>query len=84
MEGVEQNTPHHKYTVAEHTVRALKNVKQDKVLRLAMLFHDMGSPGRRRRMRNGRDHFKGHALISEKIAGKVLRRLKFDNETIRK
>ena len=84
MEGVAQNTPHHKYTVAEHTVRALKNVKQDKVLRLAMLFHDMGKPRAKTTDENGRDHFKGHALISEKIAGKVLRRLKFDNETIRK
>ena len=84
MEGVEQNTPHHKYTVAEHTVRALKNVKQDKVLRLTMLFHDMGKPRAKTTDENGRDHFKGHALISEKIAGKVLRRLKFDNETIRK
>ena len=84
MEGVAQNTPHHKYTVAEHTVRALKNVKQDKVLRLTMLFHDMGKPRAKTTDENGRDHFKGHALISEKIAGKVLRRLKFDNETIRK
>ena len=84
MEGVAQNTPHHKYTVAEHTVRALKNVKQDKVLRLTMLFHDMGKPRAKTTDENGRDHFKGHALISEKIAGKILRRLKFDNETIRK
>ena len=32
----------------------------------------------------GVDHFKGHALVSEEIARKVLRRLKFDNETVRK
>lgn len=43
MEGVAQNTPHHKYDVAEHTLRALKNVKRDKILRLTMLFHDMGN-----------------------------------------
>ena len=41
MEGVAQNTPHHKYDVAEHTLRALKNVKRDKILRLTMLFHDL-------------------------------------------
>ena len=29
MTGVEQNTPHHKYDVAEHTIRAMKYVKRD-------------------------------------------------------
>ena len=84
MEGVAQNTPHHEYDVAEHTVQALKNVKGDKILRLTMLFHDMGKAQARTTDEDGRDHFKGHALISEKIAGKVMRRLKFDNDTIRK
>ncbi len=44
MAGVEQNTPHHKYDVAQHTLHALKYVKRDKILRLTMLFHDMGKP----------------------------------------
>lgn len=84
MEGVAQNTPHHKYTVAEHTLHALKNVKRDKILRLTMLFHDMGKPAMKKTDENGRDHFKGHALVSEEIARSVMRRLKFDNETVKK
>lgn len=84
MTGVEQNTPHHKYDVAQHTLRAMKNVKRDKVLRLTMLFHDMGKPEAKTTDESGRDHFKGHALISEEIARRVMRRLKFDNDTIRK
>lgn len=44
MAGVEQNTPHHKYDVAQHTLHALKYVKRDKILRLTMLFPDMGKP----------------------------------------
>lgn len=84
MEGVAQNTPHHKYSVAEHTLRAMKNVKRDKVLRLTMLFHDMGKPEAKTTDEDGRDHFKGHALISEEIARKIMHRLKFDNDTIRK
>ncbi len=84
MTGVEQNTPHHKYDVAQHTLRAMKNVKRDKVLRLTMLFHDMGKPEAKTTDEAGRDHFKGHALISEEIARRVMRRLKFDNDTIRK
>lgn len=70
--------------MAEHTIRAMKYVKRDKILRLTMLFHDMGKPSTKTTDENGRDHFKGHALVSEEIARKVLRRLKFDNETVKK
>lgn len=84
MVGVEQNTPHHKYDVAEHTLHALQNVKKDRILRLTMLFHDMGKPYRRTTDEAGVDHFKGHALVSEKIARTVMQRLKFDNDTIKK
>ena len=74
MVGVKQNTPHHKYDVAAHTVHALQNVKNDKVLRLTMLFHDMGKPVMKTTDENGRDQ----------IAKTVMKRLKFDNDTIRK
>lgn len=84
MVGVEQNTPHHKYDVAEHTLHALKNVKRDKILRLTMLFHDMGKPSMKTTDEHGRDHFKGHALVSEEIARRVMHRLKFDNDTVKK
>ena len=84
MVGVKQNTPHHKYDVAAHTVHALQNVKNDKVLRLTMLFHDMGKPVMKTTDENGRDHFNGHAIASEQIAKTVMKRLKFDNDTIRK
>lgn len=84
MVGVPQNTPHHKYDVAEHTLCALKNVKRNKILRLTMFFHDMGKPAMRTTDENGKDHFKGHALVSEEIARRVMHRLKFDNDTIKK
>lgn len=84
MVGVAQNTKHHKYDVAQHTLEALKRVKPDKVLRLTMLFHDMGKPAMRTTDAMGVDHFKGHALVSEEIARKVLRRMKFDNDTVKK
>ena len=84
MVGVEQRTRHHKYDVAGHTLHALKNVKKDKILRLTMLFHDMGKPSMKTTDEKGVDHFKGHALVSEEIARSVLRRLKFDNDTVKK
>ncbi|SHK19636.1 CCA tRNA nucleotidyltransferase [Hespellia stercorisuis] len=84
MAGVKQNTPHHIYNVDLHTIEAMKNVPPDKVLRLTMLFHDMGKPQMKTTDAKGVDHFKQHALVSEEIARRVLRRLKFDNETVRK
>lgn len=80
----EQETPHHMYSVGEHTLHALQNIREDKVLRLTMLFHDMGKPAKKTMDEEGIAHFKRHALESERIANHILRRLKFDNDTIRK
>ena len=91
MMETEQNTPHHMYNVGMHTIEALKNsVKYDemlsdndvKLLRLTMLLHDTGKPAARTIDETGRDHFLGHAEISEKIASDVMHRLKYDNDTI--
>lgn len=80
----EQETPHHMYNVGEHTIHAIENVRADKILRLTMLLHDMGKPALKTMDVSGRAHFKKHAFESEKIAGNVLRRLRFDNDTLRK
>ena len=75
-----QNTPHHCYSVGEHTLKA----EADKVQRLAVLFHDMGKPAMRTTDEQGLDHFHGHPKVSAELARKILRRLRFDNDTIRK
>lgn len=80
----EQNTPHHCWNVGEHTLQSLVNVRADKVLRLTMLLHDMGKPQVKKTDENGRDHFKTHGAASEKMAGAIMRRLKLDNDTIKK
>lgn len=79
-----QETPHHMYTVGEHTIHAMMNVRNDKILRLTMLLHDMGKPGYKTMDAEGVAHFKMHALGSEEIAKTVLKRLKFDNDTLHK
>ena len=79
-----QNNPHHKYSVGEHTLWAMKHIESDKVLRLAMLFHDMGKPKTITMDEKGIHHFHGHNEISSQIAREVLRRLKFDNDTLHK
>lgn len=79
-----QHNPHHAYTTGEHTLVALRSIPSDKVLRLTMLLHDMGKPEVFTTDENGKDHFRGHALYSARIAERLLRDLKFDNETTRK
>ena len=79
-----QNNPHHKYSVGEHTLWAMKYIESDKVLRLAMLFHDMGKPKAITTDEKGIHHFHGHNEISSQIAREVLKRLKFDNDTLHK
>lgn len=76
-----QHHPHHMYSVGEHTLKALEFTDPDKVLRLAVLFHDFGKPQARTTV-DGVDHFHGHAKISAEMTGKILRRLKFDNATL--
>lgn len=79
-----QNNPHHCYNVGEHTIHAMQEIKNDKVLRLAMLFHDIGKPDCKTTGEDGIDHFHGHSVRSEEIAKEILRGLKFDNDTIHK
>ena len=80
----EQNTPHHCYTVGEHILHSTLNVPADKVLRLTMLFHDIAKPLMKTTDENGCDHFKKHAEKGETVVKGILRRLKFDNDTIDK
>ena len=84
MMETEQNNPHHLYSVGMHTIRAMEEVPADKVLRLTMLFHDMGKPAKKTTDAEGIDHFHGHAELSAKMAKEILQRLKFDNDTIGK
>lgn len=82
MMHVEQNNPYHIYTVGEHTLEALKNTPPDKVLRLTMLLHDVAKPDCKTTDERGIDHFYEHQQAGADMAKKILRRLKFDNDTI--
>ena len=76
-----QNNPHHCYNVGEHILHSMPAVEADKVLRLGMLFHDIGKPQTLTVDPDGTTHNKRHPLEGEKITRKVMRRLKFDNDT---
>ena len=79
-----QNNPHHCYSVGEHILHAMQKIDADKVLRLGMLFHDIGKPKTMTVDEKGITHNKGHAIVGEKMTREILHRLKFDNDTIDK
>ena len=80
----EQNNPHHMYSVGEHLMQTLLHTEADKSIRIAALLHDIGKPRTKTTDADGIDHFYGHAQLGEKMAFDVLKRLKFDNDTITK
>ncbi|WP_291377690.1 CCA tRNA nucleotidyltransferase [Demequina sp.] len=55
----------------------------DLVLRLAALLHDIGKPATRRMEPGGGVSFHHHELVGAKLAGKRLKALRFDKDTIK-
>lgn len=82
--GFEQHTKYHNRDIYEHIIATVAAVEPIKHLRLAMFFHDIGKPQYFTMDENGTGHFKGHAVGSGEIAERVLKKLKYDNETTRK
>lgn len=82
MMATEQETPHHIYNVGEHTLKSIGFVPAEKVLRLTMLLHDVAKPLTKEIDKNGKAHFHTHNEKGAELAKQILRRLKFDNDTI--
>lgn len=79
-----QNHPHHCYSVGEHILHSVDNIEADPVLRVAMLLHDIGKPETIEIDEKGITHFHGHPAVGAQMAKVILRRLKFDNDSIDK
>lgn len=79
---ITQNNPHHCYTVGEHIMRSVEAIEPDRVLRYAMLFHDIGKAETKTTDEEGIDHFHGHVQLSAQMASDICHRLKFDNKTL--
>lgn len=79
----EQQTKHHCYTVYDHIVKSISVAPKDIEIRLCMLFHDIGKP---ECFNFGveKGHFEGHQYPSAQKAESIMKRLKFDNDTIEK
>ena len=79
--GFEQHNKYHKYNVWEHIVMAVATSKKDRIIRLAMLLHDIEKPNCFK-LENGQGHFYKHEKKSADKANEILHRLRYDNDTI--
>ncbi|MCR5012369.1 MAG: HD domain-containing protein [Lachnospiraceae bacterium] len=93
-----QENPHHAYNVGEHMLHAVSAVnlkrlaeecredeleRNKRILRLTMLLHDIGKPAKKTVDEAGIAHFKGHPELGTEMSEEILRRLRYDNDTIK-
>ncbi len=80
----EQHHIHHCYSVGEHILHAMENTEPDRTLRYTMLFHDIAKPQCRVVDEEGKEHYYGHDVVSAELSHDIMKRLKFDNDTLKK
>ncbi len=86
MKGVEQKEKHHHKDVFYHTLEVVDNISKrtNKLeLRLAALFHDIGKPRTKRFTPGSGWSFHGHEVVGRRMAGGILKRMRYSAETIR-
>ena len=81
--GFDHKSRYHCYDVYTHIIKSVEAIEPDPVLRLSMLFHDIGKPYVFTEEESGVRHFKGHGDVSERIARERLEALRCDGETLR-
>ncbi|MDR0992233.1 MAG: CCA tRNA nucleotidyltransferase [Ruminococcus sp.] len=80
--GFEQHSKYHVYDVWKHTATAVGAAKPDRLVRLALLFHDLSKPECYHPDSLGAGHFSGHEKTGAALTETIMRRLKFDNATV--
>lgn len=89
---LESDEHHHHKDVYQHSMTVLRQaidyepqygLEGDLVLRLAALLHDIGKPATRKLEPGGAVTFYHHDVVGAKLAGKRLRELRFDNDTVK-
>ncbi|MCI5726995.1 MAG: CCA tRNA nucleotidyltransferase [Clostridium sp.] len=81
---VKQQNPHHIYDVLEHIIKSASIIESRLDLRLTMILHDICKPQCKTVDEKGIGHFYGHPQRSSKKAFEILKRMKYDNETIKR
>lgn len=81
--GFEQNE-YHRFDLFEHTLAVIENCPFEKDLRLVALFHDLGKVSTLTVDEEGRRHFYKHEIDSFEMCVKIMERLKFSNDEIKR
>ncbi len=81
--GVDQPGGYHAYDVFTHSIKLMDHLPPKVHLRLAGLLHDIAKP-LTKQVADGTAHFYGHDALGRKMAGQMLKRLRYSNDTIDK
>lgn len=84
MFGLDQRNPHHDKDVYYHTLMVVDNTEPRLALRLSALLHDIAKPLTFSIDEKGIGHFYDHNTKGVELSEYILRRLRFDNDTIKK
>lgn len=79
--GIVQNK-HHTLDVFNHIIQTVANIRNDKILRLAAMFHDIAKPITLTTDEKGDNHFYGHEHEGVIMTTNIMERLRFSNNDI--
>ncbi len=79
-----QKNQYHNLSVGEHTIKMMSVIAPKPLLRWTALLHDVGKPDTMEVDSDGQIHFHSHAAVGSRIAYDIMKRLKFDNDTLNK
>ena len=74
--------PHHCFNVGKHITESVRLSENDRIVRFAMLLHDIGKPDTLTLDEKGITHFHGHPAVGAKMGEEIMRRWKLDNDTV--
>ncbi|MHB8126585.1 MAG: CCA tRNA nucleotidyltransferase [Desulfitobacteriaceae bacterium] len=80
--GFEQRNYHHRKDVFEHILKVIDATPSSLNVRLAALLHDVAKPQTFSISEDGVGHFYQHHVVGAGMTEEILKRFKFDNNTI--
>ena len=78
--GLEQDPIHRHKDVLAHTIAVIEKTSQDRILRLAALFHDVGKPKTRSFGTRGAVSFHHHEVVGARMTRDRMRALRYSSD----
>jgi poly(A) polymerase len=80
--ALEQDPIHRHKDVLAHTIAVVENTSQDKILRLAALFHDVGKPKTRSFGSRGKVSFHHHEVVGARMTRERMQALRYPTDEV--